>query len=375
MEVAERVHDSLDGPCDLAMIFGSFHHAAAFTEASDTVRSTLSPAALLGTTAEAVLGDEQELDGRSGLTVLGLRLPGVTLHTWESTPEHPIRLNDAPQIAERIGLTEDHRATIMLADPFTTPMRRLLPAMTNCHGEDNPVPIVGGLASGAGQPGRNVLVLNDDARSSGAVGVTISGNIDIDFVVSQGCKPIGRPLVITKAKDNVILELGGRRAIDVGQEIASDLSEDDKRLLSGGLLIGFLIDEHKQHFGRGDFLVQNILGVDQRVGGIVSGAKVRVGRTIQLHVRDAQTASDDLDLLLDAQTMGEPPFGALLFSCNGRGARLFGEPGHDLDLLHKRFDDIPVAGFFAAGEIGPVGGKSFVHGHTASMALFRERGV
>lgn len=371
MEVAERVTDSLGGSCDLAMMFGSYHHCAAFADASELLRNTLSPKVLLGTTAESVLGGDEELEGRSGLTVLGMRLPGVTIQTWSGGPENPMPLDDPDALATHIGLTDDHRVSIMLADPFSSSMRRVMPALANCRDASNPVSIVGGVASGAGQPGRNVLLLDDTAQASGLVGVTLSGALDVGFVVSQGCRPIGDPLVITKSKDNVILELAGRRALDVVQEIASGLSEDEKRLLTGGLLFGLVIDETKSHFGRGDFLVRSILGIDQRVGGIVAGDRFKMGRTVQLHVRDAQTASEDLALLLDAQELNDPPFAGLLFTCNGRGSRLFGEPGHDLNMIHDRLGDVPMAGFFAAGEIGPVGWRSFVHGHTACAALFR----
>lgn len=374
MEVAERVQETLNGPCDLAMLFGSFHHCAAFAEAAATIRSTIKPRVLLGCTGESVLGEDRELDGRSGLTAIGFRMPGVDLHMWDHAPDRPMPLNNTQKMAQHIGAGPDHRVSIILADPFTCRMKEIMAAMNDCRGEGVSVPIVGGLASAAAQPGRNVLILNESARPSGAVGVTISGDVDVDFILSQGCRPIGKPFVITKAKDNAILELGGRRTIDVIQEMLSELPEEEKKLLSGGLLIGLVINEQKTRFGRGDFLVRNVLGVNQELGSILAGDRFKMGRTVQLHVRDAKTASEDLSLLLDAHELGEKPFGGLLFSCNGRGARLFGQPGHDLTMIHKRLGDVPMAGFFAGGEIGPVGDRSYVHGHTASVALFRARG-
>lgn len=374
MEIAERVQADLNGSCDLAVMFGSFHHCAAFADAASILRTTINPRVLLGCTGESVLGEDRELDGRSGLTAIAFRMPGVDLHIWDHTPDRPMPVNDAQATAQHIGASADHRVTMILADPFTTRTKEMMYAINDCRGAGRSVPIVGGLASAARHPGRNVLILNETARPAGAVGVTISGNVEVDFIVSQGCRPIGKPFVITKAKDNAILELGGRRAIDVIQETVSELPEQDKQLLSGGLLLGVVINEQKTRFGRGDFLVRNILGVNQQVGGILAGDKFKMGRTVQLHVRDAKTASEDLSLLLDAQQFGEKPFGGLLFSCNGRGARLFGQPGHDLNLFHKRLGDVPIAGFFAGGEIGPVGNRSYMHSHTASAALFRPRG-
>jgi small ligand-binding sensory domain FIST len=210
--------------------------------------------------------------------------------------------------------------------------------------------------------------------STGAVGVSLSGDIDIDFLVSQGCRPVGKPFVITKCKGNLILELGGRRAIPVLQETAQALGPEEKILLKGGLYCGTVINEYKSRFGRGDFIVRNVMGLDQRVGGIIAGETCKPGQTVQLHARDAAMASQDLQLLLDAQVMNPvQPFAALLFSCNSRGEQLFGEPSHDIHVIRKRLGEIPMGGFFAAGEFGPIGDRSYLHGHTASLAVLRAR--
>jgi small ligand-binding sensory domain FIST len=269
-----------------------------------------------------------------------------------------------------LGVDDDLRAVIMLADPFSTPITRLLPAITTC-GESGAVPVVGGLSSGASQPGNNVLVLDDKIVTSGALGVTVSGAFGLDIIVSQGCRPIGKPVVITKAQSNVIQELGGSPAVDVIQKLPAELDEREQALLSGGLLVGTVINEYKERFGRGDFLVRNILGFDKEHGAIAVGDMPRVGQTVQFHVRDADTAHEDLQLLLDAQQLKEPPLGGLLFTCNGRGSRLFKGQHHDIKTIRERLGEIPLAGCFAAGEIGPVGERSFLHGHTASLAVFR----
>lgn len=372
-EVAELLQDAMPGACDLLMIFGSYHHRAALEDAAASIRSTISPRVMMATTAEAVLGDNEERDGVAGLSAIAMRMPGAQLKTWTTTPEDPMRLKDPAMIAERIGLSDDFRAAIMMADPFTTPVPRLLPVMTGCGGEQ-PVPIIGGMASGGTQPGLNVLMLDDQVISAGGIGVSIFGDVLIDFVLSQGCRPVGSPMVVTEAQRNLILELGSRPAMEVLQEFGEQLTEKDKHHLRGGLLIGTVINEYKDHFGRGDFLVRNVLGFDKRAGGIAVGDVPRIGQTVQFHVRDAETAGEDLQLLLDAQVMNEnKPFAGLLFTCNGRGERLFNEPNHDLNMIHGRFGNLPVAGFFAAGEIGPIGTTSFLHAHTAALALFRAR--
>jgi small ligand-binding sensory domain FIST len=383
-EIADTLFDELSAPdssagCDLLLLFGSFHHRAALDDAAAILRKAISPGAMLGVTAEAVIGSDRELEGVAGLSAIALRLPGVRVHPWHSTPDDPVPLDNPQAIRDRIGFNEDFRTAIMVGDPFTTPITRLLPALTTSGKtaeKPGPVIITGGMASGSNQPGLNVLIQNERVLSTGAVGVSLSGNLDIDFIVSQGCRPIGTPFVITKCKANVILELGGRKAIEALQEMAQELSEADKRLLSRGLLMGRVVNEYKDHFGRGDFLVRNVMGFDQKVGGIAAGEMCKPGQTIQFHVRDAQTATEDLQLLLDSQVLNPvQPFAALLFSCNGRGERLFGEPNHDLNIIRERLGEppVPIAGFFAAGEFGPIGNRSYLHGHTASLAVLRAK--
>lgn len=374
-EIAHDLHDHIGSSCDLLIVFVSFHHIAAFPQAAEIIRSTLGPRIMLGVTAEAVAGVDQELEGLAGISALALQLPGVRLHPWRFAPETDAAvIRDAQAMREMAGIDDDLGTVIMLADPFTTPTTKFLPALTGCRGPGKAVRVVGGMASGASQPGINRLIYNDQSPGNGAVGVTISGPLDIDIIVSQGCRPIGEPLIVTKCKDNNLLELGGRRATDVAQELAAQLDPHERELLNKGLLAGLVINEYKDRFGRGDFLVRNILGYNKDLGSLAVGDMPRVGQTMQFHVRDAETAAEDLQLLLDGQQFEDLPFGSLLFTCNGRGERLFERPNHDVGVIQSRLGEVPLAGFFAAGEIGPIGDRSFLHGHTAALALFRGRG-
>jgi len=217
----------------------------------------------------------------------------------------------------------------------------------------------------------------------------------VDTVVSQGCRPFGPPMVITKARGNIILQLAGRPALEAVHEAVGDLPEEDRQKLQAGLFVGRVINEYKDRFGRGDFLIRNVMGVDQKSGALAVGDLVKTGQTIRLHFRDATTASEDLSLLMDAQKLYDRPAGALLITCNGRGSKLFGRPNHDVAAVLRAFapassgeelaksghsiapaspgqpHPIPLAGFVAAGEIGPIGGGSFLHGQSACVALFR----
>jgi small ligand-binding sensory domain FIST len=229
------------------------------------------------------------------------------------------------------------------------------------------------MASAARRPGENVLILDDEAHDEGMAGISFAGPVDVQTVVSQGCRPIGPTYVITKGRDNIIEQLGGRSALHALRETVHSLPAGEQDLFQNGLFIGRAISEYRERFGRGDFLVRNVIGIDQEQGVIALADHVRVGQTVQFHVRDAATATEDLRLMLAGQGGLPPAAGALLFSCNGRGTRMFDAPCHDIGVAAESLPQTPIAGFFAAGELGPVGGRNFIHGHTASLALFRPK--
>jgi small ligand-binding sensory domain FIST len=231
---------------------------------------------------------------------------------------------------------------------------------------------MGGMASGAQMPGENRLICGQAVVEHGAVGVLIQGPIKVRSVVSQGCRPIGRHLVITRGQENIIAELGGRPPLAHLQELWAELSPADQKLFQRGLHIGRVINEYQGEFQRGEFLVRNVLGLDRESGSLAITDRVRVGQTVQFHVRDAATADEDLHTLLKENLQGQPekPQGALLFTCNGRGTRLFPQPHHDAGVIRQEAGPLPLAGFFAQGELGPVGGQNFIHGFTASVVLF-----
>lgn len=391
------------GGVDLAVVFLTSHHVAGWEDISRSIRDRLHPACLLGVSAESVLAGPTELERTAGISLLAARLPGVTLHTF-SSDDIPTLDADPTTVSERLadgmGIASDTRGVLMLMDPYSVPVVRLLPAINSALAARGVprVPVFGGMASAARSAGGNVLIQNRRFLNAGAIGVTFNGPIRIDAVVSQGCRGFGPTMVITKARGNIISELGGRPALNVIREIIDALDETDRKLLEGGLFMGRVINEYKERFGRDDFLVRSVVGVDQKSGAIAVGDLVRVGQTVRAHLRDSRTADEDLALLLDAQQLHGRPAGAICTTCNGRGTLMFDEPNHDAAAICKAFapstagedkaktgkvidptgeeqvghDPIPLAGFFAAGEIGPVGGQNFLHGQTASIALFRE---
>lgn len=382
-QVCEQALESTrTGQVDLAILFASGAHIEDFETVAETIRQTLRPGTLVGVSAEGVVGGGAELERQTGVSLFTASLPGVSIHpfTYRDLPHVKDDDDEAlEQVAGAIGARGDLRATFFFADPFSVPAASAIETMSRAMqsiGNTRRRPLIGGMASGSTKPGGNVLILDDKPMRAGGIGFSLRGDIDIDTVVSQGCRPIGRPMIVTSAQRNVIRSLGGRRAMDALRDLVTDLEPKDRELLPNGIYMGRVIDEFKPRFGRGDFLIRGVLGVDQKSGAVAVGDVVRTGQTIQFHLRDAKTASEDLALLLAAQQLQHPPTGALLFTCNGRGARLFGEPNHDAQLItgalsHDDGKPLPLAGFFAAGEIGPIGARSFLHGHTASLAFFR----
>ena len=346
-EVTGEVLERIGQYPDLAVLFVTPPHAGALEDLAGTVRAVLAPTVTIGCAAVSVLGNDREVEDA----------PAVTLWAGTFGPVAGIRLLDPSEWPDRLPYAAD--AALVIADPFSFPVDELLARVD--------LPVIGGMASAARGPGGNRLVLDGQVFSDGAVVALIGRGAGLQTVVSQGCRPIGVPLVVTKAERNIIYELAGQPAMERLVSMArAGMTERDIQLINQGLHLGLVIDEHKAEFGRGDFLVRNVLGADQANGAIAVGEMIEVGTTVQFHVRDAESADEDLRLL----TAGRSAKAALLFTCNGRGMRLFGIPDHDAGVVSDALGGKPLAGFFAAGELGPVGGRNFLHGFTASLALF-----
>jgi small ligand-binding sensory domain FIST len=366
-EVCRQTLSALGGTPDLALAFVSHDHAAQFESLGEQLCRRLGCQRLLGASGESIVGSGREIEQAPALSLWLAALPGVELTPlrldFERTPEGGTFLGWPDNWDE---LSASPASLLLLGEPFSFPADALLERLN----EDRPgLTVVGGMASGAFEPGKNRLFLGEQSIDSGAVGMLMRG-VGMRSVVSQGCRPIGQPLVVTKAQQNVIEQLGGQPPLEQLRALWPSLSPREQGLVQQGLHVGQVINEYQPQFRRGDFLVRNVVGADPQHGVLAIGDFVRPGQTVQFHVRDAQTADEDLRELLIAARDQRPAAAALLFTCNGRGTRLFSEPHHDAAALADVLGDIPVAGFFAQGEIGPVGGKNFLHGFTASVVLF-----
>lgn len=372
-EVCEQTRARMAGEVDLAVVFFSTHHARAAEVLVRTVRERLAPRCLLGCVAEAVIGNDREIEQAPAVSLwAGQWKQGVRVDPFHLELE---RTADGPSLFgwpdELTGSSREDTAILLLGDPFTFPVDLFLRRVNE---ETSGVPVLGGMASGIRAPGQCRLLFQDGVKDQGAVGVLLQGAIGLRSIVSQGCRPIGHPFVITRAKDNLILELGGKTPLAQLQELWPTLTPEEQALFQQGLHVGRVLSEYGGDFQRGDFLVRNVLALERDSGALAITDRVRVGQTVQFHVRDAATADEDLHALLrlDLSAHDRQPAGALLFSCNGRGTRLFAAPHHDAHALRAEAGDIPLAGFFAQGELGPIGAQNFIHGFTASVALFEE---
>ena len=375
-ECAREISDALgEQRPDLVVAFVSAHHAARYDELPSLVRELFGECALVGCSGGGVIGAGREVEERPGLSLTAAVLPDVSIVGFH-IDNNDLPDGDAPPSAweelTRVAAADDPQF-MLLSDPFSVQGEHLL------MGFDYAFPRgakIGGLASGGRQPGSNTLYLGDHAYDYGAVGIALHGNVAVDTIVAQGCRPIGQRMHITACEHNMLRELDGRDTFEVLRETFQQLNERDQQLAQHSLFLGVVMDEFNDDPQLGDFLIRNILGVDARRGALAIGEILKEGQTVQFHLRDAETSSHDLDALLTQYSADGVPTsgaGALLFQCLGRGAYLYGRPDHDTDMFRDKVGDLPLAGFFCNGEIGQVSGATYLHGYTSSFGIFRPK--
>lgn len=378
-DAASRVAADLGGvPPDLALVFFSTHHRANPAAVAEALAETLVPEHIIGCSAGGIIGAGREVEERPALSVTAARLPGVTVHPFRFDDADLPDEDAAPRAWEElIGVPAGQRPHfLVLADPFSFPADLLLRGLDYAYPKSAKA---GGLASAAERPGQNALLCDGDLLRRGAVGVALTGAIEVDTVVAQGCRAIGEPMKITRASGNFVVELDGRAPMAVLKDLLPRLSERDQKLARSSLFIGVGTDPLDEDPDGPEYLIRNILGVSADNGALAVGELVRVGQEVRFHLRDALSSSEDLDRLMARYAAdlierpdGGHPAGALLFSCLGRGQNLYGRPDHDTDLFREKLGDVPLGGFFANGEIGSVHGSTRLHGFTSSFALFRD---
>lgn len=373
-EATESLLQQLDGKtADLTIIFVSPHFAERYHEISSLIKKRFDPGLLFGCSGGGIIGQGQEVEQQPAFSITSAHLPGVDIQPIQTETTELPNQDTGPSVwhdwLKVPARSQPH--FIFLADPFSFQGEEFLTGVDFAYPASKKV---GGLASGAQQPGGNALYLGDEIYSKGLIGVALSGNIEMDTIVAQGCRPIGQSMLITECKQNMLLKLDKVPPMEVLQEINETLNENDRDLMKTSLFLGIEMDPMKDDPGQGDFLIRNLMGVDHQSGALAIGALLREGQLVQFHLRDKIMSAKDLELLLaryQSSGKADDASGALLFSCLGRGQYLYGKRNHDTDMFKEKLGEVPLGGFFCNGEIGPVGKATFLHGYTSSFGIFR----
>jgi small ligand-binding sensory domain FIST len=372
---AQRLRQELTAPhVSLGLLFMTPHYFEAAARILEVLRVHAEIPLLLGCSSTSLIMGAREIEDEAGLVLSLFALPGAELRGCHFTQEQVEEANGPGYWALETGLTaEQIHGWLAFVDPFNLDAEAWLRGWNEAYA---PKPIVGGLASGDFAQRTTQLYLDGEVFEEGGVAVALAGNIELQSVISQGCTPIGQTWTITKTEHNIIHKIANRPAYEVLQETFANLPESEQRKARGNLFVGLVVNEYLEEFHRGDFLVRNILDGDPRSGSLAVGALPRQGQTMQFQRRDAAAATEDMTALLrrlSKNLAGRSIYGGCLCTCNGRGHRLFGHPNHDAGLVQEKLGPLDLAGFFCNGEIGPIGERNFLHGYTASLALFTER--
>ena len=374
-QCAASIRDQLGEAPQLAVAFVSPHYQQDYASVGPMLSELLGAEHTFGCSGGGIIGAGLEVEQRPALSITAAALPGVDIEAFHLDGDKLPDLDAGPdKWTELLGVSENQEPQfVLLADPFSFPVQNLIMGLDFAYPR---AAKIGGLASGAQRPGDNALFLDGEMHGSGAIGLALHGNIMVDTVVAQGCRPIGDAMRITSSQRNILGELDGKPPMAVLQDLFRTLSERDRQLMGHSLFLGVVMDEFIDTPVQGDFLIRNVVGMDQRTGALAIGEMLKEGQLVQFHLRDAETSAQDLTFVLERYATenreNEVP-GALLFSCLGRGEYLYGRPNHDTDIFRDKLGQVPLGGFFCNGEIGPVGGTTFLHGYTSSFGLFRSR--
>lgn len=373
-DIAAQIQAGLgDREPHLLVLFVSAAHHHLYTDILQQLDRAFPRGLQIGCTASGVIGRAQEVEAGHAIAVTAAHLPGVLLKPIYLDLEHLPDADAPPDIwRQRLGNPPaGNPHFLLLADPFNAQIHRLLEGLDYVYPDSGKF---GGLASGSGEPGGNRLILDRHVFDKGAVLLAMSGKVQLDIIVAQGCRPIGRPTTVTQCAGNAILEIENKPALDWLSHEMSLQSEEDQRRAKTHLFIGLSMDPFEADPQHGEFLIRNLVGVDYGSGAIVVGDDVQQGQIVRFHLRDREASRDDLDMLLTSYRGPNPNMGhgLLMFSCLGRGEYLYRRPNHDSGLITEHLGQIPITGCFCSGEIGPVGLNTQIHGYTSVLGIFRE---
>jgi small ligand-binding sensory domain FIST len=369
---AENLRQELRAPrVDLGLLFMSPKYFPFASQVLEIVRVHARVPLLAGCSSTSLIAGAEEVEQNAGLTLALYALPDAELKAFHFTQEQVQEANGPGYWRLETGLEpEQTNGWLAFIDPFHLDSEAWLRSWNEAYAG---LPVLGGLASGDFTEQQTQIYLNGEVFEEGGIAISFGGGVRLAGVTSQGCTPIGETWTLTKVEQNIIHQIGNRPAYEVLAETFNRLPPDEQKKARGNLYIGLVVNEYLDEFHRGDFLIRNLLGADPRSGSIAVGAWPRLGQTVQFQRRSAAAATEDMNELLSRarKELGDATiYGGCLCSCNGRGRGLFGRPNHDAKMVQDQLGPLGLAGFFCNGEIGPVGEKNFLHGYTASLALF-----
>ncbi|HEY1663359.1 MAG TPA: FIST N-terminal domain-containing protein [Verrucomicrobiae bacterium] len=369
---AEKLRAQLGGhPVSLGLVFLSPDFFPQAQQVLEILRVHARIPLLAGCSSSGLICREQEFESTSGIALGLYSLPGAELKGYRFTQTQVEEADGADYWHRETGIAPaETNGWLAFMDPFHMDPENWVRHWNDAYMQ---LPVFGGLASGNVQDQSTQVYLDGEVFEDGGVAISVGGDVKLTGVISQGCTPIGDTWTLTRVEHNLIRQIANRPAYTVLAETFQKLPLAEQQKARGNLLIGLVVNEYLENFHRGDFLVRNLIGGDPNSGVLAVSALPRPGQTIQFHRRDAVAASEDLREMLtrEKKRIGQAPiYGGCLCCCNGRGKNLFGRPGHDAEMVQEEFGPLGVAGFFCNGEIGPVGGKNYLHGFTASLALF-----
>jgi small ligand-binding sensory domain FIST len=386
-DVVDQVLPQLAGTPDLGLVFISSSFTSEFSRLLPLLHERLEIPVLVGCSGGGIIGmgaDQRpaEIEDAPALSLTVATLPGVEVRSFYIASDDLPDLDSPPDAwIDLVGVSPEHEPHfILLGDPFFSNVADLLQGLDFAY----PGAVkVGGIASVDGFNRHCGLFCDRALHDDGLVGLALWGDVELDTIVAQGCRPIGPVYQVAKAERNIVLALSDPNddgaehpPLTVLQELFQTLSEADRKLAQSSLFLGVAQDSFRLSLDQGDFLIRTLLGVDPKVGAIAVGDRLRPGQQVRFHLRDAQTSADDLSHLLkryQAQmATGSAPAGALIFSCMGRGQGLYQQPNFDSELFHRYVGSVPLSGFFCGGEIGPVGQTTFLHGYTSVFGICRQ---
>jgi small ligand-binding sensory domain FIST len=369
---AENIRGQLQAPkVSLGLVFMSPKYFPNAKQILEILQVHAQIPLLAGCSSQSLIVGEEEVEQNAGLTLALYAMPGADVKAAHFTQEQVEEANGPGYWPLETGVEpKQTNGWLVFIDPFHLDSETWLRTWNEAYA---PLPVMGGLASGDYSEQLTQVYLNNEVFEEGGIAISLGGEVKLAGVTSQGCTPIGDTWTLTKVDENIIHEIGNRPAYEVLAETFNGLTPEEQKSARGNLFIGLVVNEYLDEFHRGDFLIRNLLGADPNSGSIAVGALPRLGQTVQFQRRSAAAATEDMNELLarTKRNLGEATiYGGCLCSCNGRGQNMFGKPNHDAQMVQQRLGPFGLAGFFCNGEIGPIGERNFLHGYTASLALF-----